>query len=55
MISVLLQVVYSQPAGLDRQSATSHYKVFVKAEENKKKKSDVWTVSATDSSRTESE
>jgi len=39
---------------MDPQASSQHYKVFLKAEEAKKSRSDVWTVSAPDASKKES-
>lgn len=49
-----LQVVFSPGSAVNPEGSSQHYKVFLKAEEAKKNKSDVWTVSAAETSKKES-
>ena len=48
------QIVFSQSHDLDGGCGSS-YKVFIKSEENVKRKTDVWSAQAQDSSKKESE
>ena len=50
----LYQIIFSQPSGPGSDAPSQHYKVFLKVEEAKKKKADVWTVPSTDSSKKQS-
>ena len=54
VVSSTLQVVFSPGSVENPQGSSQHYKVFLKAEEAKKNKSDVWTVSAAETSKKES-
>ena len=51
---LLLQVVFSPGSAVNPEGSSQHYKVFLKAEEAKKNKSDIWTVSAAETSKKES-